>query len=149
MANGHGGARYEVWSFEEADKFCNDVLNYVQNNNNCYTLGRAAIECGEYEEVISYIENKFNLEFKSIKIAKGILKTRCLELGMEGKTNATMTIFNLVNNFDMVNTNTKSDLTTKGKEIKPYVIVPEAIANEILKDVNDNNEVDNGGKENK
>lgn len=146
---GHGGATYEIWTLEKAEQFCNDVHQYVLDNENCYTLGRAAIQCDEYEEVISYLENKFNIEFKSIKKAKTILKQRCIELGMEGKTNPTMTIFNLVNNFDMVNTNTKSDITTKGKEIKPYVIVPEGIANEILKDVQDNNEVDNGSKENK
>jgi hypothetical protein len=68
---------------------------------------------------------------------------------MDGKTNPTMTIFNLVNNFDMINTNTKSDLTTKGKEIKPYVIVPESVANDLLKDVQDDNAMDDGSKENK
>jgi hypothetical protein len=146
---GKGGATYEIWTLDAAEEFCSDVLKYVQTHESCYTLGRAAIECGAYEEVISYLEHKFDIEFKPIKIARGILKTRCLELGMDGKTNPTMTIFNLVNNFDMINTNTKSDLTTKGKEIKPYVIVPESVANDLLKDVQDDNAMDDGSKENK
>jgi hypothetical protein len=108
------GYSHEIWTLEKTEEFCDKVLKYVQDNINCYTLGRATIECDEYEEVISYLENKFKTEFKSIKKAKTILKQRCIELGMDGKTNPTMTIFNLVNNFDMVNTNTKS---TKGKSI--------------------------------
>jgi hypothetical protein len=111
------GYTHEIWTLEKTEEFCDKVLKYVQDNHNCYTLGRATIECDEYEEVISYLENKFKTEFKSIKKAKTILKQRCIELGMDGKTNPTMTIFNLVNNFDMVNTNTKSDITTKGKSI--------------------------------
>jgi phenylalanyl-tRNA synthetase alpha subunit len=73
----------------------------------------AAIECGEYEAVIPYLENKFDIEFNPIKKAREIIKNRCLRLGMNGKTNPTMTIFNLVNNFDMLNTNAKQQVTAK------------------------------------
>lgn len=110
---GHGGKTYEIWTIEEANKFADALLVYAQINEECYTLGMAAIECGEYEAVIPYLENKFDIEFNPIKKAREIIKNRCLRLGMNGKTNPTMTIFNLVNNFDMLNTNAKQQVTAK------------------------------------
>lgn len=131
------GKTYEIWTLDVAEEFCQKVYEYARDTQDCYTLGEAAVECGEYEAVLWYLQGKFKVEFDSILKAKEIIRNRCIKLGMNGKTQPTMTIFNLVNNFDMVNTNTKSDLTTKGKEIKPYMVVPEGIANELLKDVND------------
>jgi hypothetical protein len=110
---GHGGKTYELWPIGEAEKFADAVYQYAKDNKNCYTLGQAAVEVGEYEEVISYLEKKFEIEFQSIKKAREIIKNRCLHLGMDGTTNATMTIFNLVNNFDMLNTNAKQKVEAK------------------------------------
>lgn len=114
MADGrvnNGGKTYEYWTLEAAEKFADDILKYAIDNEECYTLGEAAVECGEYEDVIKYLQDKFEIEFRPIKKAREIIKGRCLKLGMQGKTNATMTIFNLVNNFDMINTNQKSNNT--------------------------------------
>lgn len=115
-------ANHIVWTIESANDFFDRVLEYVKEKKGCYTLGEAAVECGEYEEVISYLIGKYSnnddFNFKSIKQAKDIVKARCINKGMNMETNATMTIFNLVNNFDMVNTNSKSEATLKVEEKK-------------------------------
>jgi len=109
----NGGKTYEIWTLEKAEEYCEKVYQYAVDHEDCYTLGMAAVQCGEYEEVITYIQKKFEIEFQSIKKAKQLIKERCVKLGMQGKTNATMTIFNLVNNFDMFNTNAKQQVSAK------------------------------------
>lgn len=105
----------ETWTLEASNEFLDKVLKYVKETDDCFTLGEAAVECGEYEEVINYIENKFGQNFKSVKRAKEIIKSRCIKQGMQFKTQPTMTIFNLVNNFGMVNTNQKNNNTNENK----------------------------------
>lgn len=109
------GWTWEKWTLEVATEYINRVLKYVEETDDCFTLGEAAVKCGEYEEVVFYLEDKFPNEFNSIKKAREIIKARCLKQGMLFKTQPTMTIFNLVNNFGMVNTNQKNNNTNENK----------------------------------
>ena len=104
----------ERWTLESAKMFANDVYDYVRNHDNCTSMSKACTELDEYENVIQYLENKFNVEFESIKKAKDILKARLIEQGLYNKANATMAIFILKNNHDMsdkVDTNNKTELS--------------------------------------
>lgn len=105
------------WTLEYSTEFASNVLKYVREHEDCYVLGEAIVACGSYSEIISYLNKQYG-EFEDLIIAKETIKNRCLKGGMTGKLTPAMTIFNLVNNFDMVNTNTKSDITTKGKAIQ-------------------------------
>lgn len=105
------GKVYKNWNKEEAEAFCEKVYDYALSNDGCYSISDAVSKCGGYETIIYYFSQKFGEEFESIKTCKEIIKARCLRKGMNMETNATMTIFNLVNNFGMVNTNSKSEQT--------------------------------------
>lgn len=106
----------ERWTLENAEFFANDVYDYVRNNDDCTSMSKACTELDEYENVIQYLENKFNVEFEPIKKAKDILKARLIEQGLYNKANATMAIFILKNNHDMSDkVEQKTDLTTGGQ----------------------------------
>ena len=62
--------------------------------------------------------NRFALlkDFKSIKKAKDIVKTRLVNQGLDGDANPTMAIFILKNNHNMTDKQ-QTDVTTNGKDV--------------------------------
>lgn len=110
----------EKWTIEDAELFCNNVLKYIEDNKRCRSLSEAAVECGEYEELISYLCNKFGIVFKSIKKAKDIVKNRLVNQGLDGDANPTMAIFILKNNHNMKD---RIDHTTDDKPVNTTVQV--------------------------
>jgi len=116
MAAPKGNKYNEVWDLETAEQFCNDVLEYIQTNKKCRSLAEACVELGQYEELISYLQNKFDKDFKSIKKAKDIVKTRLVNQGLDGDANPTMAIFILKNNHNMTDKQ-QTDVTTNGKDV--------------------------------
>lgn len=111
------------WTLEKSTEFAADILKYIKETEDCYTLGEACVECGHYEDVISYIKKFHKCEFEDILLAKDIIKNRVIKLAMQNKVNTTMSIFNLVNNHDMINTNTKSDITSKGQAVNSVPLI--------------------------
>lgn len=99
MAGSIGNTNNLIWTIEKSNDFFDEILDYVKTNKKCRSLSEACVEVGEYEELISYIQNKYpKIEFKSIKKAKDIVKNRLVNQGLDGDANATMAIFILKNN---------------------------------------------------
>lgn len=109
----------EKWSFEDAEAFCNKTLDILISNEKIRTLGGACLKAGGYETLISYLQEKYSIEFESIKKAKEIVKSRLIEQGLDNDVNPTMAIFILKNNHDMrdktenTNNNTNTNLNTE------------------------------------
>lgn len=122
MAAPKGNKYNEVWDIETAEKFCDDVLQYILDNKKCRSLSEACTELGEYEELLSYLHNKFNKDFKSIKKAKDIVKTRLANQALDGIANPTMAIFLLKNNHNMTDRQ-QTDITTNGKDVNTAPII--------------------------
>lgn len=117
MSAAKGNKYSEVWDLENTKKFFNDVLEWIENNPKCRSISEAVVELGEYEEVVSYLTNKFiNQEFKSIKRAKDIVKNRLVNQGLDGEANPTMAIFILKNNHNFTDKQ-QTDITTNGENI--------------------------------
>ena len=114
----HKGNKYnEIWDLESTKQFFKDVVEYIETEKKCRSISEAVVELGQYEELISYLINKFPQEdFKSIKRAKDIVKNRLVKQGLDGEANSTMAIFILKNNHNMTDKQ-QTDLTTNGKEI--------------------------------
>lgn len=109
-----GNTNAEKWSLEDAEAFCDDVLNYILDNKKCRSLSEACTELGHYEELINYLSSKFSTVFKPIKRAKDIVKNRLVNQGLDGDANPTMAIFILKNNHDMKD---RVDHTTDNKPV--------------------------------
>lgn len=123
MSAPKGNKYNEVWDLETAKQFLDDVLNYIQENKKCRSIAEACVELGEYEELVSYITNKFpQQDFKSIKSAKDIVKTRLMNQGLDGEANATMAIFILKNNHQMTDKQ-QTDITTNGKDVNTTPVI--------------------------
>jgi hypothetical protein len=123
MSAPKGNNNAEVWTEQSAKTFFDSILKYVQENKKCRSLSEASVECGEYEELISYLQNKFNtIDFKSIKRAKDIVKNRLAQQGLDGEANPTMAIFLLKNNHNMTDRQ-QTDVTTNGKELNTAPII--------------------------
>ena len=127
MAAPEGNNNAEVWTVETAEVFFNKILNHIETNLKCRSLSEAAVECGEYEDLIQYLQNKFKtVDFRSIKKAKDICKVRLSNQALDGEANATMAIFLLKNNHGMtdrvqntnVNANIETDRPLTDEEIK-------------------------------
>jgi hypothetical protein len=117
------GNKYnEIWDLDNAESFCDSVLKYTQDNKNCRSLSEACVELGQYEELISYLSNKFDKDFKSIKRAKDIVKNRLVSQGLDGDANPTMAIFILKNNHNMTDRQ-QTDITTNGKDVSTTPII--------------------------
>lgn len=110
-----GNKNAEKWTIEEAETFCDSVLQYIKDNKKCRSLSEACVECGEYEDLVHYLCKKYDTVFRSIKIAKDIVKNRLASQGLDGDANATMAIFLLKNNHNMTDkqqTEIKADIRT-------------------------------------
>lgn len=118
------GNKYnEVWDLESTKTFFDDILQYVKENKKCRSIAEACVELGEYEELVSYLTNKFSdKDFKSIKSAKDIVKTRLVNQGLDGDANPTMAIFILKNNHQMTDKQ-QTDITTNGKDVNTAPVI--------------------------
>lgn len=118
MAAPEGNKNAEVWTIEKSKEFLEKVLKYVEENKKCRSLSEATVECGEYEEVVQYIQNKYpDIDFKSIKRAKDICKNRLANQALDGEANTTMAIFLMKNNHGMTDRQ-QTDITTGGDKIQ-------------------------------
>ena len=117
-----GNTNAEKWTLEEATSFCNKVLEVLETDKKIRTLGGACLKAGGYEQLINYLEDKFNTVFVSIKKSREIVKERLIEQGLDGEANPTMAIFILKNNHNMTDKQ-QTDLTTNGKEINTAPII--------------------------
>ena len=118
-----GNNNAEIWTKETTKVFFDKILEYVQKNKKCRSLSEAAVECGEYEDIIQYLQNKFSsVDFRSIKIAKDIVKNRLANQGLDGEANPTMAIFLLKNNHGMTDKQ-QTDVTTNGKDLNTAPII--------------------------
>ena len=123
MAAPLGNNNAEIWTEETTKVFFDKILEYVQENKKCRSLSEAAVECGEYEDIIQYLQNKFsNIDFRSIKRAKDIVKNRLANQGLDGDANPTMAIFLLKNNHGMTDRQ-QTDVTTNGKDLNTAPII--------------------------
>lgn len=111
-----GNTNAEKWTLDEAEKFCNNVLDYILDNKKCRSLSEACVELEQYEELLSYFNTKFSTVFKSIKRAKDIVKNRLANQALDGDANSTMAIFLLKNNHNMTDKQ-QTDVTTNGENI--------------------------------
>lgn len=118
------GNKYnEIWDLESTKTFFDDILQYVKENKKCRSIAEACVELGEYEELVSYLTNKFSdKDFKSIKSAKDIVKTRLVNQGLDGEANPTMAIFILKNNHQMTDKQ-QTDITTNGKDVNTAPVI--------------------------
>jgi len=118
-----GNTNAEKWDLTNTDMFFDDILKYIQENPKCRSLSEAVVEVGEYEELISYLLNKFpDVVFKSIKKAKDIVKNRLVKQGLDGDANATMAIFILKNNHNFTDKQ-QTDITTNGKDVNTSPVI--------------------------
>jgi hypothetical protein len=118
-----GNTNAEKWDLVTTEMFFDDILKHVQTNPKCRSLSEAAIEVGEYEELIPYLTNKYkSVVFKSIKRAKDIVKNRLVQQGLDGNANSTMAIFILKNNHNMTDKQ-QTDVTTNGKDINTNPVI--------------------------
>ena len=102
MAAEPGNAYHSRWTVEKAHTLFDNILTILQEDNNIHTLGGAALEAGEYEELVNYLENKYKEEdFKSLKKARELVKGRLIQDGLKNKVNNAMAIFVLKNNHGM------------------------------------------------
>jgi hypothetical protein len=112
---------YTAWTKEFAEK---TMLNVLAHSNNEITFFDAAKKAGVSIQIIDYITNKYNF-LDSIK--KEIILTienNIVKGAMNNNLNATMTIFNLKNNFgwkdktEVENTvKLNTDIIVDGKKI--------------------------------
>ena len=118
-----GNNNAEIWTEETTKVFFDKILEYIQENKKCRSLSEAAVECGEYEDIIQYLQNKFSsVDFRSIKRAKDIVKNRLANQGLDGEANPTMAIFLLKNNHGMTDKQ-QTDVTTNGKDLNTAPII--------------------------
>lgn len=118
-----GNKNAEKWNLVKTEMFFDDILKHVQSNPKCRSLSDACVEVGEYEELISYLLNKYpDTVFKSIKRAKDIVKNRLVNQGLDGDANPTMAIFILKNNHNMTDKQ-QTDVTTNGKDLNTAPII--------------------------
>lgn len=118
-----GNTNAEKWDLVRTEMFFDDILKHVQSNPECRSLSEAVVEIGEYEELISYLLNKYNdVVFKSIKKAKDIVKNRLVKQGLDGEANPTMAIFILKNNHNFTDKQ-QTDITTNGKDVNTSPVI--------------------------
>lgn len=123
MSAPKGNKYNEVWDIETTEQFFNDVVEWIESNQKCRSISEAVVELGQYEELVSYLINKFSdKDFKSIKRAKDIVKNRLVKQGLDGDANSTMAIFILKNNHNMTDRQ-QTDITTNGKDVNTAPVI--------------------------
>ena len=112
------------WTLEKTKDFCQQVYEYVLENDECSSLTKALTSLGGYDELLCYLEKKHKNEFdfQPIKEAKDIVKARLIEKGLYNKVNSTMAIFILKNNHDMADkVESKVDTSINSVSLKDLV----------------------------
>jgi len=94
----------EKWTLDEVMKLGNDLINWMkakdENDNdkgNIFYEDFLCIENDYYEELISYLCDKFEPFLKLIKKAKKIQELKLIKFGIADRLQPTMTIFVLKN----------------------------------------------------
>ena len=108
----------EKWTLEEAEKFCNNVLQILEDDHKVRTLGKACLMAGGYETIINYFEEKYKTVFEPIKKAREIAKERLIDNALDNDVNTTMAIFILKNNHNMKD---RQDVTSGDKPMENKV----------------------------
>ena len=105
----------QKWTLDKVHEFFDTVLHILQTQTDIHTLGGAALEAGQYEQLITYLEGVYSEEdFESIKKAREIVKGRLIQDGLKNKVNNAMAIFVLKNNHGMADkTESKVDVHTE------------------------------------
>jgi hypothetical protein len=98
MAAPKGNKNAEIWTIEEALKYSEIVLDYVISNDDCVSIQEAACNTGQYNEILIYLGNKFEIDFHAIKKANSIIEQRIYKKALQNKYNSTIAIFGLKNN---------------------------------------------------
>lgn len=98
MAGYKGNTNAEKWTKKEASLFVEKVLEYVEENKDCIFIGEPVTALGYYRTLWNYLATKF--DFDTIKRVESMLEARLVTNGVNNKTNATMTIFTLKNNYN-------------------------------------------------
>ena len=116
-----GNRDAEKWSIEKAEKEFMKALNYAESNRECLCI-EDAIYFTNIPYSTFYDLAKKNTVLENIKkdIARAILR-RINKKGLNGEFNATMSIWRLkqLGEEDV----TKTDVTTKGKEINNTPVI--------------------------
>ncbi len=99
MAAANGNDYNLIWTLEKTNKLFDDILNYILDNKKCRSVSEAALEVGEYEDLVLYLEKKYpEQDFRTLKKAREIVKNRLVNQGLDGEANTAMAIFVLKNN---------------------------------------------------
>lgn len=123
MAAPKGNKNAEKWNIKESQRFFEQVLEYIQKNEECSSMSEACSALGWYEDIFCYIQNKHkSIDFKPIKKGMEILKHRIIKKGLTNKYNPTMSIFILKNNHGMEDKQVQ-DQNVKTLDIPPIKFV--------------------------
>lgn len=97
-----GNSNNRKWNTENAQLLVDDILEYIKNRKDCFSIAEASSDLGYYETILDYFKRTLrDVDFEPIKIAKEIVKARLIKQGLIGENNPTMSIFILKNNHDM------------------------------------------------
>lgn len=121
MGAPNGNENNLIWTLEKTNELFDNILNHILENKKCRSISEAALEVGEYEHLVLYLEKKYSeIDFTSIKKAREIVKNRLVNQGLDGDANSTMAIFILKNNHgfrDKIETENTNHNTNKNIEI--------------------------------
>jgi hypothetical protein len=99
MAAANGNDYNLIWTLEKTKELFDKILNYILDNKKCRSVSEAALEIGEYEDLVLYLEKKYpEQDFRTLKKAREIVKNRLVNQGLDGEANTAMAIFILKNN---------------------------------------------------
>lgn len=110
MIGSNKGNKYaQKWTEEKAEQFCDSVFDELVKNKKIHTVNAACVAVGSYETQLHYLEDIYpdnKQVFESLKKIKSIAKERLTERALNNECNATMAIFILKCNHDMVDKQT-------------------------------------------
>jgi len=101
MSAPKGNTYAEKWSKDEAISFVGKVEEHIRYNPDCVFIGEAVTEVGEYRELWSYIQKKFEDEpkvFHTIRVVNSILEQRLYKRGLTKEFSGRLVEFGLENN---------------------------------------------------
>ena len=121
----HKGNKYaEEWTLDKALEFIRSVEEYVNHNEDCYYIGEAVTECGQYREIWNYLTNKFSDSKEVFHTSRGIeerLENRLYKNGLKNRINPRLVEFGLRNNHGWKDRR-EHDHTTGGQKLEPVQV---------------------------
>lgn len=99
MSYNNGNNFAEKWTEEVTIKKLEEIEQYAIDNQ-CFFLGQMLVHFKLYRDWWSYIKDKYSQNSNVLRFIKNIeylCETNLVEKGVNGETNATMTIFTLKN----------------------------------------------------